>query len=378
MSHTWSARGLARSLALASLLASCTDQNGAGTGGTGGEQNSAAGAAGSDDTAVAMAGSAAGRAGATTTDGTGSSDAGPDSGGGSAKGGAALECTATELERLAPTLVVLLDQSGSMDQQFDGANRSTRVAEALTAADSPLRRLQNELRIGLTLFTSNGGFGANPGSPRICPMLQSVGASLLSFTAIETLLAASPPQGDSPGAESVSAVAQQLVSMPSAAPASILWIVDGNTDTCADPSLFDEVVTSALAVQALTTAYGLGISTQLLTMGPEPTDGPLQEQANAGAGGDPSAHGFRVTTAAELASALTVAVDKVRTCEFQLELPLSAGRAAQAQLLLGESELAFGASDGWALPTDTTVRLLGSACNTLKANAAPVTLKRCP
>jgi hypothetical protein len=279
------------------------------------------------------------------------------------------------LEHVAPTLVLLLDQSGSMDQLLDDAERWPRVVEALTAPDGPVAKLQGELRFGLVRYTSNGGFGANPELPRTCPVLAHVESALGNYPELTNDLQGELPLGDSPGAESLAQVARELAAAPGAAPASLLWITDGNTDSCENASLFDEPVSTGLSVQALSEAYGLGIPTQLLSLGDETSDEALATLASAGAGGDPAAAGFRATTRVELELALASAVERVRSCEFQFSGQLP----EQPRVAIGGTELALAEEDGWDQPSPQRLRLRGSACAAWRAGAAlSLQTRNCP
>jgi len=367
LAHLLRTCGLVLPLALQSCAPKEHVQGSVGTGGS-------AEAAGADAAGDSPAGGT-GIGGSVVVVETGTPDGGADATSSSSDAGPPESaCSVTPLERIAPVLMVLLDQSGSMAQNFDGAaTRWTRLVDALTAQDSPLRLLDQELQIGLTAFTSNGGFGSNPVSPRTCPMLKSVATAVGNFSTVQELLESIGPTGDSPGAESLTAVAQQLAAAGNVAPASILWIIDG-TDTCEDASLEDETITTPLSVQALNNAFQLGIHTQILTVGNDTSDTALHQLASAGAGGDPDAQGFRPATAVELAAALATAVENVRSCELRLPEPLAASAASSARVRLGDTELARGA--GWE-SSDRTLRLLGAACAALKTNPLPVTLERC-
>jgi hypothetical protein len=282
------------------------------------------------------------------------------------------------LERVPPTLVLLIDQSGSMEQDMDGSSRWTRLVEALTAPQSPLRARNDELRLGLTLFTSNAGFGTNPAGPRTCPVFQSVDAARTGYSNLESVLLTNFPSGDSPGAESLAVVAHQLAAAPDASPASILWIVDGYTDSCEAPLLADETASTALSVQALTEAFDLGVPTQLIDLGLEASPASLSALAQAGAGGDITASAFHPTTAGELATALATTVDRVQSCEFVLPAPMTAMQAAGVSVALGTTELVWAATDGWELKSPSRLRLRGGACTELKSAAATVTLRAQP
>ena len=118
----------------------------------------------------------------------------------------------------------------------------------------------------------------------------------------------------------------------------------------------------------------------MIDIGNRSTPGSLSALASAGAGGDVSASAFHPATAGEIVKALATTVDDVRSCEFELPTPMSEAEAAAASVALGDSELVWGANDGWELTSPSRLRLRGSACAALKNAVSPVTLQtpRCP
>jgi hypothetical protein len=64
-----------------------------------------------------------------------------------------------QVEPIIPTLVLLVDQSGSMTSNFGGQDRWDAVYETLMdPADGVVASLESSVRFGLTLYTSENGF----------------------------------------------------------------------------------------------------------------------------------------------------------------------------------------------------------------------------
>src|SRR6185295_5521588 len=91
--------------------------------------------------------------------------------------------------RVTPTVMLLIDQSGSMSQSFEnGKNRWETLRTTLTDANnSLLKKLDSSVRFGVTLYTSDHGFGTGT-TPRTCPKLQSVAIQLGNFATISGFL----------------------------------------------------------------------------------------------------------------------------------------------------------------------------------------------
>jgi len=69
-----------------------------------------------------------------------------------------------DFQRVTPTVMLLIDQSGSMVTSFeDGDTRWETVQKTLTTPEtSLLKKLDTSVRFGMALYTSSGGFGDVP------------------------------------------------------------------------------------------------------------------------------------------------------------------------------------------------------------------------
>jgi hypothetical protein len=287
-------------------------------------------------------------------------------------------------ERITPTVMLLIDQSGSMNQPFEqGKNRWQTLRETLTDPDnSLLKKLDSSVRFGVTLYTSNGGFGYNADSPRTCPVLQSVGIQIGNFSKISGFLNLKKngsyvygPAGDTPTAESVDAVVKALRGYQEDGPKSIILATDGDPDTCKDPNANDSDASKKLSVDAVTHAYEAGIPTHIISVGDEVTESHLKALAVAGSGGDANAVAYTALDTSALVAAFDAIIGSVRTCDFTLEGTVTAANAPRGKVVLDDEELTFGDPNGWEMPDPQTVRLQGEACNRVEANAAGISMK---
>lgn len=278
-------------------------------------------------------------------------------------------------ERVTPTVVLLVDRSGSMTQNFDnGLDRWETLVQTLTDPQSSLiNELDSSVRFGMVLYTSNGGFGNGP-TPRQCPVLTSVDISIGNFANMSALLTSSEPGGDTPTAESLEAIVAQLRAFGEAGPKSIVLATDGDPDTCEDPEAHDDDGSKARSVAAVTAARAEGIATHVISVGDEVAATHLKELAVAGAGGDAAAEAFTALDTEGLVNAFGQIIGSVRTCDFTLEATVAAADAPRGTVLVDGEALAFDDPNGWTMPDASTVRLQGEACEAIQADATGISM----
>ncbi|HEV8547769.1 MAG TPA: vWA domain-containing protein [Polyangiaceae bacterium] len=282
-------------------------------------------------------------------------------------------CASGSLDLLVrpPTVVVLVDQSASMNQRFDGGTRWTVLRDALLNRETGvIKELENDVRFGIALYSSENGYGRN--YQRTCPLLKGldeVPIGFGNFTAIDSLYAAASPIDDTPTAESLAAVTDKLAALDVDGPKAIVLATDGEPDTCDDPDAHD-AATNQLSVDTAKSTYAAGIHTYLVSVGTEIAEQHLQAMANAGAGvpdGGPNAPFFRATDQAGLKSALSSIVSDVRTCSFHLTGNLDTSLVAKGTVLLDGEKLAYGTD--WTLNAAGEVELLGPRCDSVRSGA---------
>jgi von Willebrand factor type A domain len=288
-----------------------------------------------------------------------------------------------DFARVTPTVMLLLDQSGSMDQNFEnGKDRWQTLRETLTdPTNSLLKKLDTSVRFGMTLYTSDGGFGTGA-TPRTCPKLQNVVIGLGNFTTMSNFLNQKKngnyvygPAGDTPTAESVDAVVRTLTGFQEEGPKSIILATDGDPDTCRDPNANDSDASKVLSVTAVQHAYEAGIPTHIISVGNQVTASHLKALAVAGAGGDTTAQAYTALDTSALVAAFDAIIGSVRTCDFTLDGTVTPANAPRGKVVLDGQALSFGDANGWQMPDEQTVRLQGTACARAQANAAGISMK---
>jgi hypothetical protein len=285
-------------------------------------------------------------------------------------GGSSETCVDLDVnfDRVTPTVVMLIDQSGSMAQPFEnGVNRWDTLGNTLTNSSTSLvKKLETSVRFGMALFT---------GDSATCPRMQTVDIGLGTFSSISSTLRRNGPSGDTPTAESLEAITAQLVAFGEDGPKSIILATDGEPDTCEFPDANDEDFPKDLSVAAVEAAFAQNITTRVISVGNDVGADHLKDLAVAGAGGDQTAEAFTALDTAALENAFNEIIGSVRTCDFTLEGTVAANDAARGTVLLDGNPIVFGNPNGWEMPDEQTVRLLGSACEQVQDDVAGVSMR---
>jgi hypothetical protein len=264
-----------------------------------------------------------------------------------------------------------------MTQFFDnGLDRWQTLVQTLTDPQGSLiRKLETSVRFGMALYTSDRGFGGGA-VPRQCPILTNVDIAIGNFASMSAVLAntANGPKGDTPTAESMAAVAAELKGFAEPGPKSIILATDGDPDTCDDPDANNDNASKAQSVDAVAAAYAEGISTHIISVGDEVTASHLKALAVAGSGGDTTAEAYTALDTAALVRAFDAIIGTVRTCDFTLQGTVDPVDAPRGSVVLDGQALVFGDPNGWVMPDESTVRLQGTACETVQADASGIAM----
>ncbi len=268
------------------------------------------------------------------------------------------------LSPVMPTVMVLIDQSGSMTSDFGGQNRWDAVAEALTdPSGGVIAQLEDDVIFGASLYTSNGGFDGGD-----CPVLTTVDPALSNLSNITTLLADNSPAGDTPTGESIDEIVQLLLDLPPnpegpESPPIIVVATDGEPDTCTVPNP-QEGQPEALA--AAVASYQAGVDLFILSVGSGVSDDHMQDMANAGVGlpvgGTDLAPYYVANNQQQLVDAFNEIIHGARSCEFVVEGIVDMARADEGHVVLNSQTLEYGTE--WNMIDESTMVLLGAACDT--------------
>jgi hypothetical protein len=269
-----------------------------------------------------------------------------------------------------PTLMLVVDQSGSMDQAFGNGTRWTVITDVLiNPMTGIVQQFASEMRLGLTLYSWDDTGGLE------CPTLTEVPPALDNAAPIEMTMANALPLAQTPTGESLEIIWPQLDAFPEPGRKFIVLATDGEPDTCAVP---DPQMGQPESLAAVNAAYAAGIETFIISVGDEVSEMHLQEMANAGQGvqmGDPNAEFYLALDPAALTDAFQDILAGVRSCQLDLDTPLTAEDAATCSVEVNGTVVPLGDPNGWQLNTPTEVELLGTACDALQTGTSSVQME---
>jgi len=281
-----------------------------------------------------------------------------------------------QIEKQIPTVVLLIDQSGSMTEAFPGGNRWNVLRKALMDPGSGVvKLLENDVRFGLTLYTAKD---AEP----VCPLLEEVSVALGNYSAINAVYSSAVPVEDTPTGDSLNAVTKTLEAFPEPGQKVIVLATDGEPDTCMnkDPAPGSPEAQAArdASVKAAQDAYAKKILTFVIAVGNDVAQAHLQDVANAGAGkpigGADDAKYYVPTDQQALTDAFKEIINGVRTCVFTLNGKVDAELANQGSVVLDGQKLGFNDPNGWKLNSESEMEIVGAACDTIQSGDHSLTV----
>lgn len=278
--------------------------------------------------------------------------------------------------KTTPTVQLLLDQSGSMNDPYGGTTRWQALRNALIDPTSGVvKNLASKVVFGATLYSARSSNNVNQPP---CPLLASTPARALNnFNAVQSLLQVNPIQ-DTPTAPSIDAVVADFAARPAmqGSPPIILLATDGLPDTCQNPNpanATEQAAANLTSVQAAQRAYAAGIKLFFLFVGNDAAGDHPQQMANAGAGLDPvtgKAKFYVATDPTQLTQAFNDIVGGVLSCDLKLSGQINPDQAMNGSVTLDGRPLTFGTD--WNVDRDgVTLHILGNACTMLKAANNP-------
>jgi len=276
------------------------------------------------------------------------------------------ECprVAVNLTPEIPYVMLLIDRSGSMYEEFgNGLDRWEAVEQALVDPnDGVVAQLDDRVIFGAALYTSRDGDTTG----NTCPLIEETAPAENNYENIRALIANNSPDDDTPTAEAVNVVTAgfPLPDPERPGPRILVLATDGNPDRCDDPNAHGDV-SKANSEQAVQSAFANGIKTFVLSVGQDVALDHLERLANAGVGAPLDSNvgkPYVATDPGSLVAAFDEIIRGTRSCIFQLDGQVDSGRADDGTVVLDGVELEHGTD--WRLIDGTTLELLGQACNT--------------
>ncbi len=310
-----------------------------------------------------------------------------------------------------PTVLLLIDRSGSMNADgFGNAVKEAVGAGTYTLGDCPkdndwrwnvvrdvlmnptkgiVKPLEDRVRFGLSLYSSNNG-RVKAGAPdeiddaKACPVLLEQPILLNNHQPMLDAFKCNDIADDTPTGESLQAAAETLRAFAEPGPKLIVLATDGEPDNCECPDFGDgmpekckaaglpaqikaEVVAIAKAINGDDiTVHVINVST--------PSNAALQKHLTdvAEAGGGNIYPGF---SPGALSSAFDDIINGARPCKIDLAGTIAKGEEATGTVTLDGGKLVLDDDDGWQVNTASQIELLGEACETIKSGEHGLSIK---
>jgi hypothetical protein len=280
----------------------------------------------------------------------------PHFGGTSSGGGGSCVDVEVDFTPEVPSVVPLIDQSGSMSADLGGVQRWNAVRDVLIGDEGVIPSLEDSVRFGLMLYT-----GPSNGNGPVCPLLTEVAPALNNHAAIAAQYDPNDWLWETPTGESVAAAAEALANEPD--PRAIILATDGEPDTCAvpNPQTGQEDAKAAIAA-----AYDQGIVTYVLSVGSDVSEAHLREIANLGQGfpaDDPTPRFYLSNDQAGLVAAFEDIINGERSCKMELNGSVVSGSEDLGAVTLNGDRLSYGTD--YVLNSPSELELVGDACETV-------------
>lgn len=272
-----------------------------------------------------------------------------------------------------PSILLLLDRSGSMGNNFPGGGtRWSTVRNALVnTTDGIVTRLESKAYFGSMIYQNI--------EPRnTCPQLIARPRSLNNVSTIRQDLADPPnPTSGTPTAKSLEAAIATFTTSPAPAdsPKIIVLATDGRPNPCDMPQDGSYPTEQLLVENTAGAGYAQGIRTIPLSVagaGNDEMQAHLQRVANRGAGvqaGQPNAPLYKGDSPAALRAAFEAIIGGAISCDLTVTGNITQDQARGGDVRLNNRKLTFGTE--WELVGTNIIRLLGATCDELKASPNP-------
>ena len=271
---------------------------------------------------------------------------------------------------MTPNVYLVVDQSGSMTEDFGDSNRWDALRESLLDREAGLvAELDDAVRFGLALYTARAAPGTSGPPIGMCPLVEVVEAALGNYDAIEAVYRSRDPIDETPTGEALEVLTARLTGLPDPPtdPTIFVLATDGEPDQCSE---LNPQRGQARSVAAAEAAHAAGIRTFVLSVGEGVvSDRHLQDMANAGLGrgpGDDDAPFFVAGDDAGLRSALGSIVVGALSCEVALEGRIeNLEQACLGEVRLNGRLLICDDPNGWRVLDSMRIEILGEACTEL-------------
>jgi hypothetical protein len=245
-----------------------------------------------------------------------------------------------------------------------------------------IKPLEDQVRFGLSLYTSNNG-QVDDDDPelidptKMCPTLIDVPIALANHQAMFDVFECNDIAGDTPTGESLLAAAATLQAFAEPGPKLIVLATDGEPDNCECPNFSGNSVPAhcraagmqgVVQAEVVTTAgqiFADDITIHVINVS-TPSNAGLQAHLAevATAGGGQVYPGF---SPGALTEAFQEIIDGARSCVVDLDGEIAKGKESTGTVTLDGDELVLDDENGWQVNTPSQIELLGTACEAIKS-----------
>ena len=295
--------------------------------------------------------------------------------GGGARDAAVCADTVVRASKIIPTVILIVDQSSSMTEDFGDDSRWNVLRGFLLQQPGGLiDDLQGQVRFGLAMYSARSDDNGQPAAGQTCPAVTTVAPALDNFAAISAVYSPADVIDDTPTGDSINKVIDDLdlAADPDAKHEATVFVLatDGEPDRCEELDPQTEVAKQE-AIGAVQRAFKLGIRTYVISVGEGTVSAEHQQAiANAGLGNDPISGDAEYWVAGDdrsLREALIAIVGGQVGCDISLNGKVGAGDPCQGKVMLNGDALKCDDPNGWELVDPEHIRLMGTACEDLKA-----------
>lgn len=280
--------------------------------------------------------------------------------------------------RATPNVMFLVDQSGSMIENFGGGLDRWEAAHA--AITSIVSDLDAIVRFGLTTYTSQNG-NQNLPCPRLPTQVDFAlnSAGTIGNNSVFPSTYPSQDGDDTPTGDSIDALVSLIQADPPPAegPTIIVLATDGEPDSCEVPDPNPTTGARAEAVAAAGAAHAAGMDVFVLWVGAlanQGTQAHIQDVANAGVG-QSNAPFWVGTDPEDLENEFREIIGGSISCEVEIDKPFDDVDKAcsEGDVRLNGTPLSCPAD--WLVKpgVDNVIELVGSACDTFKSGSSTLT-----
>ena len=308
---------------------------------------------------------------------TGDFGNGDSASGGNAGGGSAgdrpigMGCAGADVStsRVVPTVLFVIDGSGSMDQNFNGPSRWEALRSSLMDPGGIVETLESSVEFGMVLYHGpSQGFLGLFGGGGPCPVIQITDPVISNFAVMSQAYPASPLGGSTPTHLALEFVmlnladTDQVVLDENLGPQYVVLATDGRPNDNCEGGVGGDAMPQVVAAAQLGAAKGI----KMFVISLSPTGGEPEFQAHLeeiAVIGDTGYPPFSPETKDELSNVLIQVIGGAIGCQVSLNGTVTPGSECQGYVEVNGNRLDCDSPNGWRLVDERTFELTGTECD---------------